>query len=158
MKKGWILVPALIAGITMFLATDLFAWGDRGGKHGKRGGQNWQRPSAEQSYKGSVNHFGMRGLGMRGPGMKGPGGFMFNEMQQAMSESIAELSGKPVEEISADFKTHSMRALLMKYEINLDKLQETMKPRVEAIINKAAEEGRITQQEKEFKLNRPRMR
>ena len=100
----------------------------------------------------------MRGLGMRGPGMKGRGGFMFTEMQQAMSESIAELSGKPFEEISADFKTHSMRALLMKYEINLDKLQETMKPRVEAIINKPAEEGRITQQEKEFMLNRPRMR
>ena len=45
----------------------------------------------------------------------------------------------------------------MKYEINLEKLQETMKPMVEAFINKAAEEGRITQQEKEFMLNHPRM-
>ena len=51
-----------------------------------------------------------------------------------------------------------MRALLMKYEINLDKLHETMKPKVEAFINKAAEEGRITQQEKEFMYNHPRMR
>ena len=32
-----------------------------------------------------------------------------------------------------------------------------MKPKV-AFINKAAEEGRITQQEKEFMLNHPRMR
>jgi len=46
----------------------------------------------------------------------------------------------------------------MKYEINLDKLHETMKPKVEAFIKKAAEEGRITQQEKEFMLNHPRMR
>ena len=158
MKKGWILVPALIAGITMFLATDLFAWGDRGGKHGKRGGQNWQRPSAEQSYKGSVNHFGMRGLGMRGPGMLGSGGFLFTEMQEAMIESIAGLSGKPVEEITADLKTHSKRALLMKYEINKDKLHQTMKPKVEGIINKAAEERRLTKEEKELMLNRPRMR
>ncbi|MEE3122639.1 MAG: hypothetical protein VX399_08590 [SAR324 cluster bacterium] len=89
--------------------------------------------------------------------MKGPGGFMFIEMQHLMSESIAELSGKSVDEIS-DLKIHSMRALLMKYEINLDKLHETMKPKVEAFINKAAEEGRITQQEKEFMLNHPRMR
>ena len=95
---------------------------------------------------------------MMGPGMRGPGGFMFTEMQQMMSESIAELSGKSFDEISADLKTHSMRALLMKYEINLDKLHETMKPKVEAFINKAAEEGRITQQEKEFMLNHPRMR
>ena len=51
-----------------------------------------------------------------------------------------------------------MRALLMNYEINLDKLHETMMPKVEAFINKAAEEGRITQQEKEFMLNHPRMR
>ena len=46
----------------------------------------------------------------------------------------------------------------MKYEINLDKLHETMKPEVEASINKAAEEGRITQQEKKFMLNHSRMR
>ena len=46
----------------------------------------------------------------------------------------------------------------MKYEINLDKLHETMKPKVEAFIKKAAEEGRVTQKEKEFMLNNPRMR
>ena len=34
MRKGWILAPALLAGITLFLASDLFAWGDRGGKRG----------------------------------------------------------------------------------------------------------------------------
>ena len=160
MRKGWILAPALLAGITLFLASDLFAWGDRGGK---RGGPYWQGSSAEQNWSGPGSRYanlapGKRGYGMMGPGMRGPGGFMFTEMQQMMSESIAELSGKSVDEISADLKTHSMRALLMKYEINLDKLHETMKPKVEAFINKAAEEGRITQQEKEFMLNHPRMR
>ncbi|MFL2748984.1 MAG: hypothetical protein ACJ0DI_05785 [bacterium] len=100
----------------------------------------------------------MMGPGMGGPGMGGPGGFMFTEMQQMMSESIAELSGKSVDEVSADLKIHSIRALLMKYEINFDKLDETMEPKVEAFINKAAEEGLITQQEKEFMLNHPRIR
>ena len=95
---------------------------------------------------------------MMGPGMRGPGGFIFIEMQKMMSESIAELSGKSVYEISADLKTHSMRALLMKYEINLDKLHETMKPKVEAFTNKAAKDRRIIQQEKEFMSNHPRMR
>ena len=160
MRKGWILAPALLAGITLFLASDLFAWGDRGGK---RGGPYWQGSSAEQNWSGPGSRYanrgpGKRGYGMMGPGMRGPGGFMFIEMQQMMSESIAELSGKSVDEISADLKTHSMRALLMKYEINLDKLHETMKPKVEAFINKSAEEGRITKQEKEFMLNHPRMR
>ena len=75
-----------------------------------------------------------------------------------MSESIAGLSGKPVEEITTDLKTHSKRALLVKYEINIDKLHETMKPKVEGIINKAAEEGRITKEEQEFMLNHPIMR
>ena len=116
--------------------------------------QNWSAPGSRYANRGP----GKRGYGMLGPGMRGPGGFMFIEMQQMMSESIAELSGKSVDEISADLKTHPMRALLMKYEINLDKLHETMKPRVEAFINKAAEEGRITQHEKEFMLNHPRMR
>ena len=151
MRKGWILAPALLAGITLFLASDLFAWGDRGGK---RGGPYWQGSSAEQNWSGPGSRYakrgpGKRGYGMMGPGMRGPGGFMFIEMQQMMSESIAELSGKSVDEISADLKTHSMRALLMKYEINLDKLHETMKPKVEAFINIAAEEGRITQQERD---------
>ena len=41
MRKGWILAPALLAGITLFLASDLFAWGDRGGK---RGGPYWGLP------------------------------------------------------------------------------------------------------------------
>ena len=85
-------------------------------------------------------------------------GFLFMEMQEAMIESITELSGKPVEEITADLKTHSKRALLMKYEINKDKLHQTMKPKVEGIINKAAEEGRLTKEEQEIMLNRPRMR
>ena len=51
-----------------------------------------------------------------------------------------------------------MWALLMKFEINLDKLHETMKPKVEASINKVSEESHITQQEKEFMLNHQRMR
>ena len=34
MRKGWILPPVLLAAITLFLASDLFAWGDRGGKRG----------------------------------------------------------------------------------------------------------------------------
>ena len=34
MRKGWILAPALLAGITLFIASELFAWGDRGGKRG----------------------------------------------------------------------------------------------------------------------------
>ena len=75
-----------------------------------------------------------------------------------MSKSIAELSGKPVEEITVDLKTHSKRALLMKYEINKNNLHQTMKPKVEGIINKAAEEGRLTKEEQEFMLNHPRMR
>ncbi len=65
---------------------------------------------------------------MMGPGMLGPVGFMFTEMQQMMSESIAELSGKSVDEISADLKTHSMRALLMKYEINLVSFMKRCSP------------------------------
>ena len=160
MRKGWILAPVLLTGITLFFASDLFAWGDRGGK---RGGPYWQGSSAEQNWSGPGSRYanrgpGKRGYGMMGPGMRGHCGFMFIEMQQMMSESIAELSGKSVDEISVDLKTHSMRALLMKYEINFDKLHETMKPKVEAFINKAAEESRITQQEKEFMLNHPRMR
>ena len=47
MRKGWILAPALLVGITMFLASDLFAWGDRGGKRGR---PYWQGSSAEQNW------------------------------------------------------------------------------------------------------------
>ena len=52
MRKGWILAPALLAGITMFLASDLFAWGDRGGK---RGGPYWQGSSVEQNWSGPAH-------------------------------------------------------------------------------------------------------
>ena len=76
------------------------------------------------------------------------------EMDQVMSQSISELSGKPIAEVSSDIKTHSKSALLMKYNVDREKLHETMKTKVDALIIKAAEEGRITNEEKESMLNR----
>ena len=69
MRKGWILAPALLAGITLFLASDLFAWGDRGGK---RGGHYWHGSSAEQNWSGTSLRYANRGPGKRGYGMMAP--------------------------------------------------------------------------------------
>ena len=76
------------------------------------------------------------------------------EMDQVMSQSISELSGKSIAEVSSDIKTHSKSALLMKYNIDRENLHETMKTKVDALIIKAAEEGRITTEGKESMLNR----
>ena len=62
-----------------------------------------------------------------------------------MIGAIAEFSEKSVDVVSADMKSHSMRALIMKYEINRDKLHQTLRPKVEALINRMADEKRITQ-------------
>ncbi len=71
----------------------------------------------------------------------------WDEMQKARTEVLAELSSKTVEQIEQDTKTHSKRALLQKYEINFDKMKMLMQAKVEQIIKKATDEGRITQYE-----------
>ena len=78
---------------------------------------------------------GHRCCGMRGPGMNGSVSFMYEEIQQLMIGAISELSEKYVDDGSADMKTHSMRALIMKYEINRDKLHQTLRPKVAALFN-----------------------
>ena len=52
-----------------------------------------------------------------------------------MIGAIAEFSEKSVDVVSADMKSHSMRALIMKYEINRDKLHQTLRPKVAALFN-----------------------
>tara|TARA_B100000676_G_C18035851_1_gene821734 strand:- start:1268 stop:1687 length:420 start_codon:yes stop_codon:yes gene_type:complete len=79
--------------------------------------------------------------------------YLRDKIVQVMSESISEISGKPLTEISSDIKTHSRNALLVKYNINVEKLKEKMKVKVMALIVKAAEERRITNKEKESMLN-----
>lgn len=79
--------------------------------------------------------------------------YLREKIIQVMSESISEISGKPLTEISSDIKTHSRNALLIKYNINREKLKEKMKIKVIALIVKAAEERRITNREKESILN-----
>ena len=79
--------------------------------------------------------------------------YLRDKIDQVMSESISEISGKPLTEISSDIKTHSRNALLIKYNINREKLKEKMKIKVTALIVKAAEERRITNEEKESMLN-----
>ena len=77
----------------------------------------------------------------------GPGRLFRDEMQKVRTEVLAELSGKTVEQIEQDTKTHSKRALLQKYEINFDKMKMLMLAKVEQIIKKAAYEGHIIQYE-----------
>ena len=79
--------------------------------------------------------------------------FLRDKIVQVMSESISEITGKPFPEISSDIKTHSLNALLVKYNINREKLKEKMKIKVMVLIVKAAEERRITNGEKESMLN-----
>ena len=64
-----------------------------------------------------------------GPGMSGimgPGRLFRDEMQKVRTEVLAELSGKTVEQIEKDTKTHSKSALLQIYEINFDKIKTLM--------------------------------
>ena len=52
-----------------------------------------------------------------------------------MIGTISELSEKYVDDCSANMKTHSIRSLIMKYEINRDKLHQTLRPKVAALFN-----------------------
>ena len=69
----------------------------------------------------------------------------WDEMQKDRTEVLAEFRSKTVEQIEQDKKTNSKRALLLKYEINFDKMKMLMQAKIEQIIKKAAYEGRITQ-------------
>ena len=88
--------------------------------------------------------------------MNGPVSFMYEEIQQMMIGAISELSEKYVDDGSADMTTRSMRALIMKYEINRDKLHQILRSKVEALINRITDEKRITEDEKEYMLRNPR--
>lgn len=114
---------------------------------------------------GGYGHWGKGGMqgppqGMHGPGprygmrfhapmmgMAGPGRLFREEMQQARIQVLAELSGQSVGQIEKDIEAYSMRALLQKYNINFEKMQTLMHAKVAQIVQKAAEEGRITADE-----------
>ena len=81
------------------------------------------------------NMVGHKCCGIRGAGMKGLGPFMFEEMQQLIIGTISELSEKYVDDGSANMKTHSMRSLIIKYEINRDNLHQTLRPKVVTLFN-----------------------
>ena len=90
---------------------------------------------------------GHRGEMSSGSEMMGTGRLLRNEMQTMHTEVLAELSGQTVEQIEQDTKTHSMRALMQKYDINFYKMETLMHTKMVLIIKNAADEGRITQKE-----------
>ena len=110
-------------------------------------GHWWQGKAEHSSGMHQRGHRGEMSSGSEMMGMMGTGRLLRNEMQTMHTEVLAELSGQTVEQIEQDTKTHSMRALMQKYDINLDKMETSMHTKMVLIIKNAADEGRITQKE-----------
>lgn len=127
-------------------------WG-QAGMAGHGAGMFHQSPGGhwgQQHFASGMLRQGLRGAMHGGPGMMGfmgPGRLFHDEMQKARTEVLVELSGQTAEQIEQDLQTHSMRALLQKYDINLDKMQTSMHAKMVLIVQKTVDEGRITQAE-----------
>lgn len=145
MRKSTKALIAITIGASVFAGGVALArgWNAHGG-YGHWGQGGMQGPS--QGMHGPGPRYGMQ-VNPAGMGMMGPGRLFREEMQQARVQVLAELSGQSVVQIEKDVEAYSMRALLQKYNINFDKMQTLMHAKTVQIVQKAADDGRITKDE-----------
>ena len=77
MIKGWIVIPAMLAGLFFIAPTGLLAMCSETGHSDCQ-----QQGKGEMPNHRHQNMGGHEGYGMRGQGMMGPGSFMFEEMEK----------------------------------------------------------------------------
>ncbi|MBU3915198.1 YckD family protein [bacterium] len=87
-------------------------------------------------------------------GTAGPGRILGNEMYQARIDILAELTGQSGETIKAKLLNKPMWAVLDEYKVDFATFQSKMHEKVLLVVKKAAEEGKITQEQADLMTQR----
>lgn len=125
--KNIFLAVLLILGLVSGSIVLAQGWGTRSG-----GGKRWQ-----QSQQGF-----------------GPGMILRQEMFQSRINVLAELSGSTVDEISSKLEYKPMWAVFDEYKVDFKLFQSKMHEKALEIVKKAAENGKLTSEQKDFMLDR----
>lgn len=66
------------------------------------------------------------------------------EVTNMLSDTVAELSGKPVEEVQAQFEAQGIRETVKSYDLDRTALRDGVKARMKEAVTQAQQDGRIT--------------
>jgi len=100
---------------------------------GNKGGKSWQQNQNQRAY--------------------GPGFLLRQEMFQARVDVLAELAGSSADEISSKLEYKPMWAVLDEFKVDFKTFQTKMHEKAIEVVNKAAESGKITAEQKDVMLN-----
>ncbi|MBT4288353.1 MAG: hypothetical protein HOD92_13580 [Deltaproteobacteria bacterium] len=120
-----LLILGLVSGSIAFAQ----GWGNKG----SRGGKRWQQNQSQRAY--------------------GPGFLLRQEMFQARLDVLAELAGSSADEMSSKLGYKPMWAVLDEYKVDFKIFQTKMHEKAIEVVNKAAENGKITAEQKDLMLN-----
>lgn len=131
MKRFKYLVVALITGISLMASGMVMA-------QGRGMGRNWNSAPADA----------------QGNFQRGPGYTLRSDMYEARIDVLAELSGKSRDEVLSKLRYKPMWAVLDEYGVNFDTYQKRVHEKAKGIVNQAVQEGKITQAQADFMLER----
>jgi len=156
MKNLTKMVIAGFIGASVFAAGMVWAQG-QGQQKGKRYGQNNVQSTTSDS-SGSMNQQ-RRGQGQskgqgkgqgriaNSSGTMGPGRLLRDEMRIVQIETIADLSGQSIAQVTEDAKTLRMPDLLTKYNLDMEAVEGVMHSKITLMVKNAADKGDITEEE-----------
>ena len=120
-----LLILGLVSGSFVFAQS----FGMRSG-----GGNRWQQNQSQRTF--------------------GPGMLFRQEMFQARLDVLAELSGSSVDEINSKLGYKPMWAILDEYKVDFKVFQTKMHEKAIEMVKKAAENGKLTTDQKDIMLDR----
>ena len=70
------------------------------------------------------------------------------QMQNLMAQTLAEMTGQPVDVINQKFETQRPRIVMQESSVDREKFRTAMQSKVKALVEQAAENGSITPEQK----------
>ncbi len=159
MKKLTKMMIATVVAGSVFATGMVLAQGQgllRGKNQGQGQGRQHQMQTNNTNGMASMNlHRGQGHRNMQNQngqmanstGSMGPGRILRDEMRVAQIETLAQLSGQSIEQVTTDLKTMSMQSLLTQYNLDFNEVEGIMHSKVALMVKNAADEGKITEEQ-----------
>ena len=109
--------------------------------------QRGQGRKMMQNKNAQMNSHRGRGNNVNSTGTMGPGRLLRDEMRIVQIETLAELSGQSIEQVTADAQTLPMQSLVTKYNLDFNELEGIMHSKIALMVKNASDDGKITEEQ-----------
>lgn len=100
-----------------------------------------------QNQNAQMNSQRGQGNNVNSTGTMGPGRLLRDEMRIVQIETLAELSGQSIEQVTADAQTLPMQSLVTKYNLDFNELEGIMHSKIALMVKNASDDGNITEEQ-----------